>query len=174
MNELEALNLAIEREKEAHRRYSEAAALTTDGKGKKMFSWLAREELGHVKILEKEREAVKQSGRWLAEEEWTSGDELTHPIERSEFPSLSEVKGEPTTDAPELEIIKEAIEAEKEAASFYAELAETVSDSSGKAMLTRLSEVEKGHRDLLEEEYEWLRRSREFFPLHRFTLPSSA
>ena len=174
MNELEALNLAIEREKEAHRRYSEAAARTTDGKGKKMFSWLASEEMGHVRILEKERAAVKESGRWLAEQEWASGGELTQPIERSEFPSLSEVKGNLNTDAPELEILKVAIEAEKEAASFYAELAETVSDPNGKAMLQKLSEVEKGHRDLLEEEYEWLRRSRQFFPLHRFTLTSSA
>ena len=174
MNELEALNLAIEREKEAHRRYGEAAARTTDEKGKKMFSWLASEEMGHVRILERERESVKESGTWLSEEEWASGDELTQPIERSEFPSLSEVKGELDTAAPELEILKQAIEAEKEAASFYAELAEIVSDSNGKAMLTKLSDVEKGHRDLLEEEYEWLRRSRKFFPLHRFTLPSSA
>ena len=94
MNELEALNMAIERENEAHLRYREAAARTTDGKGKKMFSWLASEEMGHVKILEKEREVVKESGRWLTEEEWASGDELTQPIERSEFPSLSEVKGD--------------------------------------------------------------------------------
>jgi len=174
MNELEALNLAIEREKEAHRRYSEAAARATDEKGKKMFSWLASEEMGHVRILEKERAAVKESGKWLAEEAWASGGELSQPIEHSEFPSLSEVKGELDTDAQELEILKVAIEAEKDAASFYAELAETVSDPNGKAMLRKLSEVEKGHRDLLEEEYEWLRRSRQFFPLHRFTLPSSA
>lgn len=32
MDELEALSLAIEREKEAHRRYSEAAASSTDAK----------------------------------------------------------------------------------------------------------------------------------------------
>lgn len=50
MNELQALNLAIEREKGAHRRYSEAAAQATDEKGKRMFSWLASEEMGHVRI----------------------------------------------------------------------------------------------------------------------------
>jgi rubrerythrin len=174
MNELEALNLAIEREKEAHLRYSEAAERATDGKGKQMFSWLASEEMGHMRILEKERAAVEKSGKWLAEEAWASSGDLSQPIERAEFPSLSEVKGELKTDAPELEILKAAIEAEREAASFYAELAQNISDPNGKAMLNKLSAIETGHLNLLEEEYEWLRRSREFFTVHRFTLPSSA
>jgi len=70
MNELEALNLAIERETGAHRFYSEATARFTDAKGRKMFSWLAREEMGHLSILGKECEAVKESGKWLSDEKW--------------------------------------------------------------------------------------------------------
>ena len=43
MNELEALNLAIEREKGAYRLYSKAATSSTDAKAKEMFSLLARD-----------------------------------------------------------------------------------------------------------------------------------
>ena len=173
MNELEALKLAIEREKGAHRRYSEAAARATDDTANKMFSWLASEEMGHVRILEKEHAAVTESGKWLSEETWASGGDLSQPVERSEFPSLSEVEGELKTDAPEREIINRAIETEKEAISFYANLAEGVSDPDGEAMLKKLSEIEQGHLALLEEEEEWLRKSKTLFPLHRFRLPAS-
>lgn len=171
MNELEVLDLAIEREEGAQRFYSEAAAKSTDDKGKKMLSWLAREEMGHSRILEKQLQVVKESGRWLSEEKWASAGDISEPIERSEFPSLSEVKGELKTDAPELEILRAAIEAEKEAASFYADAAEAASDPGGKAMLTKLSEVERGHLELLEEEYRWLSQSKALFTLHRFSLP---
>jgi hypothetical protein len=39
-------------------------------------------------------------------------------------------------------------------------------------MFEKLSKVEQGHLDLLEEEHEWLRRSKELFTIHRFTLPA--
>lgn len=174
MNEQEALSLAIKREKEAHRYYSDAANKTTSESGKKMFSWLASEEMGHIKILEKQWEKVKEEGMWLSEEGYCSYGDISNPIECTEFPSASEAKGELKEDAPELEILKEAIAAERQATSFYADLAKNTSDPSGKAMLEKLSRVEQGHLDLLEEEHEWLRRSKEFFTVHRFTLPSSA
>lgn len=139
-----------------------------------MFSWLASEEMGHIKILEKQWEKVKEDGTWLSEEGYCSYGDISHPIECSEFPSASEVKGELSEDAPELDILKEAIAAERQSTSFYADLAKNTSSPSGKEMLEKLSKVEQGHLDLLEEEYEWLRRSKEFFTVHRFTLPSSA
>ena len=145
MNELEALNLAIEREKGAHRLYSKAATSSTDAKAKEMFSWLASEEMGHLNILEKQRDSVKGSGKWLSQEKWASGGEISMPIDRSEFPSLSEVKGSLKTDAPELQVLKEAIDGEKESASFYADITEATSDPNGMAMLKKLSEVERGH-----------------------------
>lgn len=170
MDEREALSLAIKREKEAHRYYSDAAAKSTNANGKKMFSWLASEEMGHIEILEKQWEEIKGRGTWLTEEGWCTYGDISHPIECSEFPPSSEAKGELKEDAPELEILKEAIEAEREATSYYADLAKYASDPNGKAMFAKLSRVEQGHLDLLEEEYEWLSKSKSMFTIHRFSL----
>jgi len=170
MNELEALRLAIEREKKANSYYNEAAARATNVNGKKMFTWLASEEMGHIKALEKQREMLKGRGKWLSEEGLRSWGGISEPLNCSEFPSCFEVKNQLKADAPELEILKEAIEAEKEAVSFYADLAGQTSNRAGKAMLDRLSQVEQGHLDLLEEEYQWLSRARDMFTIHRFSL----
>ena len=49
-----------------------------------------------------------------------------------------------------------AIERERQAKSFYAEMAEMVEDSALKNLLAFLIEQEEHHRRLLEEEYEKL------------------
>ncbi len=54
--------------------------------------------------------------------------------------------------------------------SFYDEISKGVKDADGKKMLKTLSSIEKGHLELLEEEYEWLRRAKETFTIHRFQL----
>lgn len=173
MNELDALSLAIRREKEAHRYYTDAAAGSTNKNGKKMFSWLASEEAGHIKILEKQWEKAKQGSVWLSEEGWCTYGDIAHPIECTELPSSSEARGRLAEDAPELEVLKAAIEAEREAAAYYAALARSTSDLNGKDMFEKLSKVEQGHLDLLEEEYDWLSKSRSMFTIHRFSLTAS-
>jgi rubrerythrin len=170
MDEQEALALAITREKEAQQYYNEAAARSTNENGRKMFSWLASEELGHIRILEHQLESVKGSGAWLSEEGWCSYGDISHPIECEELPSSAEARGALPEDAPEAEVLRQAIDAERTATTFYADMARNTSDASGKAMFEKLSEVEQGHLDLLEEEHEWLGRSKSMFTLHRFSL----
>ena len=170
MNEQEALALAIKREKEAHQYYGDAAARSTNENGRKTFSWLASEELGHIRILEHQWEKVKSSGTWLSEEGWCTYGDISHPIECTELPSSSESRGELPEDAPEIEVLRQAVEAERTAAAFYSELAGMTSDENGKAMFEKLSKVEQGHLDLLEEEYQWLSKSKSMFTLHRFSL----
>jgi rubrerythrin len=173
VDELDALRLAIEREKGAHQFYSDATAKVANKASKEMFNWLANEELGHIKVLEKARAAVQEKKKWLCEEEYSASGEITKPIDRAEFPKPTEAKGEITKDIPEMEILSRAIADEKDAISFYADVAEGVSDPDGKKMLKSLSAIEKGHLELLEEEYEWIRRSKETFTIHRFTISAS-
>ena len=170
VDELDALRLAIEREKGAHKFYSDAAAKVDREASKEMFNWLANEELGHIKVLEKARTAVQEKKTWLKESDYSAGGEITKPIDRSEFPGPTEAKAEITQDIPEMEILSRAIADEKDAMSFYADVAEGISDPEGKKMFKTLAAIEKGHLELLEEEYEWLRRSKETFTIHRFTL----
>ncbi len=170
MDEQEALALAIKREKEAHQYYDDAAAGSTNDNGRKMFSWLASEELGHIRILEQQLRNVKGSGMWLSEEGWCTYGDISHPIECSELPSSSEARGELPEDAPEAEVLRHAVEAERTATAFYADLARNTSDENGKAMFEKLSKVEQGHLDLLEEEYKWLSKSKSMFTINRFSL----
>jgi rubrerythrin len=167
---LHALNLGIEREKGAQKFYFEAVSRVRNESSKKMFAWLANEELGHAKTLEKARAAVQKKKKWPSVDEYSSSGDISEPLSRTEFPKLSESKGAIKEDIPEMEILSKAIADERDAMSFYAEVAEGVSDPEGKKMLQTLSAIEKGHLELLEEEYEWLRRSKETFTIHRFEL----
>jgi len=173
MNELEALSLAITREREAHRFYSEAAAKTTNTAGKKMLAWLASEEEGHVKILESQWEKVSKDGSWLSEEGYCTYGNISDPVECTEFPSSAEAGGGLAEDASELAVLAKAVEAEREAASYYADLAKNTRDSNGRAMFEKLSRVEQGHLDLLAEEARYLKHSKDLFTLHRFSLPKA-
>ncbi len=171
VTEVDALRLAIEKERGAHQYYSDAAKRATSEASKKMFLWLADEEKGHLQLLESQCAAVEQNGEWFAEDKAPAGCKLSTPIERSEFPNLSETKDEPKPEAPEMDILSRAIADERDAAQSYADMAEAVSDPRGKEMLRKLSQIEHGHLALLEEEYEFIRRSKPMFPIHRFTLP---
>ena len=123
MNELEALNLALDREKEAYRYYSDAAAKSTSAASRKTLSWLASEEEGHIKILQKLCGELQSSGRWLSEDEWCACADISNPVQCSEFPPSTETKGELQEDTEELQILKHAINDEREATTFYADLA---------------------------------------------------
>jgi rubrerythrin len=169
---LDALRLGIEREKGAQRFYLEAVSRVKNESSKKMFAWLANEELGHAKTLEKARAAVQKKKKWPSIKECSSVGDMSEPVSRTEFPKSSEAKGEIREDIPEMEILSRAIADERDAMSFYSDVAEGVSDPEGKKMLETLSAIEKGHLELLEEEYEWLRRSKETFTIHRFELRS--
>jgi len=170
MNELEALSLAIKREREAHRFYSEAAAKTANTAGKKMLSWLASEEEGHIKVLESQWEKVSKDGSWLSEEGYCTYGDISDPVECTEFPSSVEAGGTIAEDASELAVLAKAFEAEKEAASYYADLARNTKDPNGRAMFEKLSRVEQGHLDLLEEEARYLKHAKDMFTIHRFSL----
>jgi rubrerythrin len=100
VSEIDALRLAIEKERGAHQYYSEAAGRVTNEASKKMFTWLANEEKGHLHLLESQCAAVEQSSEWLAEDKTPAGCKLSTPIARSEFPSLSEAKDDPRTEVP--------------------------------------------------------------------------
>ena len=51
-------------------------------------------------------------------------------------------------------------------------LQKKTTEPDGKAMLEKLSEIEQGHLELLEEEYQWVSKSKSMFTLHRFSAPA--
>ena len=164
MDAVDALKMAIERERGANRFYRQAADMIEDPDGKRMFKWLAKEELRHLAKLRQQLKSVLDNKKWL---EWKRA---TSPIERTEFPAPSEVTGTVKIGAGERDALRQAIEAEKEAIAFYNQAEESTPDPHGKAMFKALAREEEGHLSLLEEELEWITKSRKYFTLHRFTL----
>jgi len=164
MDAIDALKLAIEREKGANKFYREAVAMTEDPNGKRTFKWLAKEELRHAAKLRQQLKSVLDNSKWL---EWRR---MTAPIEKAEFPPRSEATGEVKIGAREADALRKAIESERKAIAFYKEAEDSTPDLQGKTMFKALAREEEGHLALLEEELEWITKSREYFTLHRFTL----
>ena len=161
---VEALKLAIERERGANKFYRKAADMTQDPDGKRTFKWLAKEELRHLAKLRQQLRSVLDNNRWL---EWRRA---TAPLERTEFPPLSEAVGMAKVGAGERDALRQAIESEREAIAFYQEAEDSTPDLQGKTMFKALAREEEGHLALLEEELEWITKSGKYFTLHRFTL----
>jgi len=164
MDAVDALKLAIERERGANKFYRQAANMTEDPNGKRTFKWLAKEELRHLAKLRQQLRSVLENNRWL---EWRRA---TAPIERTEFPPPSEAIGRVKVGAAERDALRQAIESEREAVAFYREAENSTPDLHGKTMFRALAREEEGHLSLLEQELEWITKSRKYFTLHRFTL----
>lgn len=78
---------------------------------------------------------------------------------------------QPSRTTTELDALKVGMEAEKQSIELYGNGARLASDPGAKALFQKLARVEQGHYDLLEEEYDWLKKSGAYFTLHRFSLP---
>lgn len=166
MSSLQVLELAMERERGGREFYLKAAASASDGKGKQMFEWLAREEERHLNLLTRQRDSLVSSGSWLRSQAGVAEEPLT----KSEFPQISEVMGKVQAAAGELDALKVGIQAEKDSVALYSQAPQIADRPEAKAMFQRLVKEEQGHLDLLESEYEWLSKSRTYFTLHRFSL----
>lgn len=164
MKAVDALKLAIERERGANKFYRQAADMAEDPDGKRMFNWLAKEEARHLAKLRQQLKSVLDNNRWL---EWKRA---TAPIHRTEFPSPSEARGTISASAGERDALRQAIKSEQEAIAFYREAEDSTPDLRGKTMFKSLAREEEGHLALLEEELQWVTESRKYFTLHRFSL----
>jgi rubrerythrin len=160
----DALEVGIEREKEAGRFYNLAADVTADPHGKAMFRWLASEETWHRVHLETQLQARLQGSPWLKWEERNS------PVAAGEFPDLSETGDDYYPSPDELDALRDAIETEKESMEFYRESAGATTDPAGRTMFVSLAAQEEGHLALLERQAEWLDRHRRYFVLVRFSV----
>jgi rubrerythrin len=164
MDGVDALKLAIEREKGAGQFYRRAANATVDLDGKRAFEWLAKEELRHLAKLRHQLKSVLENRRWVA---WKR---RSTPIERTEVPLLSEATGNVAIGAGERDALRQAIHSEQEAIVFYRDAENSTPDLHGKTMFKALAREEEGHLALLEGELEWITKSHQYFTLHRFTL----
>jgi rubrerythrin len=107
-----------------------------------------------------------QEGDWLSPEEVKAiAPERRPPI----FPT-GEAIGQ--VDVPERELValKRGIEAEEASITFYSEQMDKIEDSEAKEMYAYLIGQEKGHRTILEGEYDYLTGTGFWFDIREFDL----
>jgi rubrerythrin len=153
---LVALEVAIQTEKDGRDFYARAAERTSDPGGKVLFASLADDELEHLRLLQSQRKALTEDGRWL-------------PSAASEEQRVREIGGAPIfgretlarnvdTYTSELSALRMAYLIERDAVTFYTRAASETEDPDGRVTYERLVVMEKEHQGILEEEYNALAR----------------
>lgn len=168
---LQAIEAAIQIEKDGLAFYTTAAGETDDPHGKRMFQSLAKDERAHLALFEDARQALLSRGTWPSPEQvaWTSpGTFKAPPI----FPTGAEVK---TVEVPEhqLAALRRGIQAEEDSIAFYQAQMERTEDPDGRAMYAYLIEQEEVHRTLLQGEYDYLTHTGFWFDVREFDLEAA-
>jgi rubrerythrin len=142
--DVKAIKVAMEAEKEAHQTYARAAKMTKNPRGKDMFQQLSEFEMNHYQKLKGLLRSLEEKGEWVLYE-GTSLKKRKIPLETAKPKG-----GEQLTD---LDALKIAIREEKKAKTYYRSMAELTRDPRGKDMYKRLASEEELHEKLLNDQY---------------------
>ncbi|MGD9148009.1 MAG: ferritin family protein [Anaerolineae bacterium] len=149
---LTALQMAIQTEIDGFNFYQRFAERTEDPDAQVMFERLAQDEVMHLELLRNTRTELKDSGQWA--------DYKGLPLDLvkgSPIFSRERVEQNIVAYTSDLSALRMAYLIEKDAVDFYTRAAQQTSDPNGKRMFLDLVEMERGHLDLLEGEYNFLR-----------------
>ncbi len=142
--ELKAIRVAMDAEKEASLAYSRMAKMTRNPRGRDMFQQLSEFETNHYRKLGDLLKSVGEKGEWIL----YSGSSL----KRKKIPlGMEKPKGqEQLTD---MDALKIAIREEKKALAYYRSMAELTKDPRGRDMYKRLADEEMLHEKVLNDQY---------------------
>ena len=142
--DIKAVRVAMEAEKEAYQAYSKAAKMTKNPRGKDMFQQLSEFEMNHYQRLKGLLKSLEEKGEWILYE-GTSLKNKKIPL-KAEKPKGQE-------QLTDLDALKIAIREEKKARAYYRSMAELAKDPRGKDMYKRLAGEEELHEKLLNDQY---------------------
>lgn len=147
----DALETAIQMEKDGYNFYKKAAAQTSSDMGKSIFESIAKDEMMHLEVFQKIFEEK------ISKTEW---DKLVDSSKKYQeipiFPKdLKEISGA-NPDENELDALRIAMDSEKDAIDYYTEIWENSNDDEVKKIVDEIIEQEKNHYFLLEQEFNHL------------------
>jgi len=129
------IKLAAIKEAEAQQTYLGAIDLADEQEAKMLLRQLAAEELAHKEDLEK----LDASGLAIDEDR---AQRICKDLDADDSPVAPDVTF--------CDVIKYAIDREEQATHFYTNLAEATTGAAEREFLSRLAEVERGHKSRLE------------------------
>ncbi len=147
----DALRLAIATERSGLEFYTRAASMTTDRRGRDVFSRLAEEEKAHLGTLEARYRALLAKDAQL---EWRPAFLFFKGAANGIFAEGSEKL---RTGIDDLQALLIGIKCERDSHRFFKRYGERFEDSEGKQVFIEFAEEERAHRDLLIREYRALR-----------------
>lgn len=142
--DIKAVKLAMEAEKNAYQAYLKAAKKTRNPKGRDMFQQLSEFEMNHYQKLKDLLKSLQEKGEWILYEGATLKKKtITLKVEKP--------KGqEQLTD---MDALKIAIREEKKAQAYYRSMTELTKDHRGKDMYKRLANEEALHEKVLNDQF---------------------
>jgi len=145
----EVIRAAMEVEKQGHRFYSTMSAKAKSPLAKEIFTWLAQDEIGHLKTLEDLAPKYEDGAFWENEEIFLP---YLRRFSASEiFPSPARLEEVLKRDNSDLEALDLAIEAEERFAEYFHKAAAQARTEDGKEAFTWLAGEEDRHARVLKE-----------------------
>ena len=165
---INALKIAIAREKEARDFYLTASEDTDDKNGIKMLKWLANEEVWHQVGLEKQLKSLMDKNAW---EEWK---EASPPINQNDLVETAET--DHTREATSYEHItgneksalRTGLRSEIKSKQFYTDFAAATTDPKGKKVFESLIKQEEGHVKVIQAALDTISQHKRYPVLPRF------
>jgi rubrerythrin len=151
---MDALELAMNMEKDAIKFYSEAARKTKYPVGKKMFDTITEDEKRHLEMISQIIKGLNV----------TRKDVSPMKNVKTVFESMkNEMMKKVEASADELEAFKVAMKMEKEGMEFYKKTLAGAKKEKEKALLERLIQEEQQHYDIFSNTYQFLAETGNWF-----------
>ncbi len=149
-DEMNDLELGIEREQECRSFYVQAAEQCTDPRVKELYQWFANAATARIATLEAVRIAAADTQTWAEgiADQIKAADATVGPA-----PAFDEANGAKPGRA-EITTLRQAIELEKEVASIYFTAAQRSRESNIRAFYRYLGPVEEAHKQMLESYFD--------------------
>ena len=149
MTDLQALAYAMRMEQESEKYYNHYSSRCKSDNSKIMFESLAKMEVEHYEILEKQYTSMSKGENWLE----IKLDNFKSPEAFLNKGSDRITESELDSELSDVTILRLAYLMENDLAIFYKEWSERTEDSFGKKLLIKLSEWENDHYNMLYAEH---------------------
>jgi rubrerythrin len=149
----DAIKGAIKLEIDGKKFFNHAAEITSVERGKKMFQWLAAEEVKHLEIFSKLFTAILKSDEW---KKHIDADRI-----KGDAPLIKKLEENMKREGSngEIEALRIGMELERNAIEFFQKAASATDDQNAVKIFTEISEEEKFHYDMLEAQLDSVTKS---------------
>lgn len=150
---LDAIKGAIKLEIDGRKFFNHASDVTEHEKGKKMFRWLAQEEVNHLETFGQLFSKVLKGEDWKKYVKGAEGG--------SSVPLIDKLKANMRREEGkgEVEAIRIGMELEQNAIQFFENAARASDDAVARKIFLEIAEEEKFHFDMLQAQYDSVTKS---------------